>query len=85
MDVPPQRREDDWEKSGGAGSRKRPTTPVLRGLAHTPARLPQLSLGLVGSGLGRLDLFGQPAGKTLRNSNVAHGHARISGCRGSPG
>ena len=35
--------------------------------------------------VGRLDLFGQPAGKIWRTSNVAHGHARISGCRGSPG
>lgn len=28
---------------GGAGSRKRQSTPTLRGLAQTPARLPQLS------------------------------------------
>jgi integrase len=47
-----------WRRRG----RKRPTTPVLRGLAQTPARFPQLSFGLVGPSVGRLDLFGQLVG-----------------------
>ena len=51
---------------GGAGSRRCQTTPVLRGLAQTPARLPQLSFGLVGSILVRLSLFGQVVGSDFR-------------------
>jgi hypothetical protein len=35
---------------GGAGSRKRQTTPVLRGLAQTPARLPQLAIPVTAGG-----------------------------------